>query len=86
MRIPLFTYFSDNYIAKHPQVYQALQEHRQTYWTNDLAYELVCGILDVESNHYHAENSLAAKDYKFTRDMLLTNLGTTHIKDDLTEE
>lgn len=85
LRIPLFTYFSDNYIQHHPQVYETLKKHRQTYWTNDLAYELVCGILDVESNHYHPENSLAAEDYQFTREMLLTNLGETYIKDDLTE-
>ena len=82
VRIPLFTYFSDEYIANHPQVYSALKANQDKYWTNDLAYELICGILDIKSNHYDEANSLASTQYKYTRDMLLTDLGRLHIIDD----
>ena len=82
MRIPLFTYFSDEYIESHPQVYSALKSNQDKYWTNDLAYELICGILDIKSNHYDEANSLASTQYKYTRDMLLTDLGRLHIIDD----
>lgn len=82
VRIPLFTYFSDEYIKNHPQVYSALKSNQDKYWTNDLAYELICGILDIKSNHYDEANSLASTQYKYTRDLLLTDLGRLHIIDD----
>lgn len=82
VRIPLITYFSDEYIKNHQQVYDALQANKEKYWTNDLAYELICGILDIESNHYDESNSLASAKYKYTRDMLLTELGEMHISED----
>lgn len=82
VRIPFFTYFSDEYIAKHPEVYSTLQANREKYWTNDLGYELLCGILDIKSNHYDESNSLASSQYKYTRDMLLTDLGKRHISED----
>ena len=83
VRIPLFTYFSDEYITSHPQVYSALKANQDKYWTNDLAYELICGILDIKSNHYDEANSLASTQYKYTKDMLMTDLGKLHIIDDI---
>lgn len=82
VRIPLFIYFADEYISTHPQVYSVLKANRETYWTNDLAYELICGILDIKSNHYDEANSLASTQYKYSLSMLKTNLGELWIKDD----
>lgn len=82
VRIPLFTYFSDEYIKNHQQVYNTLQTNKDKYWTNDLAYELICGILDIRSNHYDETNSLTSDKFKYTRDMLLTDLGRLHISED----
>lgn len=83
VRIPLFTYLADEYISTHPEVYSALKANRDKYWTNDLAYELICGILDIKSNHYDESNSLASTQYKYTKDMLMTDLGNLHIIDDI---
>ncbi len=83
VRIPLFTYLADDYISNHPQVYSALKSNQDKYWTNDLAYDLICGILDIKSNHYDETNSLASTQYKYTKDMLMTNLGKLHIIDDI---
>lgn len=82
VRIPLFIYFADEYISTHSQVYSALKANREKYWTNDLAYELICGILDIKSNHYDEANSLASTQYKYSLSMLKTNLGELWIKDD----
>ena len=82
VRIPLFTYLADEYIALHPQVYNALSANQGKYWTNDLGYELICGLLDIQSNHYDEANSLTSTKFKYTRDMLLTDLGRLHISDD----
>lgn len=79
VRVPLFTYFSDEYISKNPSVYDTLQKKQQEYWTNDLAYELVCGILNIQSNKFDEANCLASPNYKYKRGDLLTNNGSMHI-------
>lgn len=83
VRIPLFTYLSDEYIATNPDIYANLQKNQNKYWTNDLAYELICGILNIKSNHYDEANSLTSSKYKYTREMLKTNLGQLNISDDI---
>lgn len=80
-RIPVFVYMSDSYIAGHPDRYRALMDNRSKSFTNDLAYDLMCGIFDIESNHFDPTQSLAYDCYRFTRDMLLTYLGTRHISE-----
>lgn len=82
LRIPLFVYLTDSYKNAHASVYNALKINQQKYWTNDLAYELICGILDVESNHFVKTNSLTSCDYAFTKDTLTSIEGQISIKDD----
>ncbi|WP_298564151.1 phosphoethanolamine transferase [uncultured Phascolarctobacterium sp.] len=85
VRIPMFAWFSDEYIEKNTSVYQTLANHQNYYFTNDLAYELMCSIFNIKSNHFDETNSLASPQYKFTRDMLTTDLGKMYIKDDTTK-
>ena len=82
VRIPFFTYFSDEYIEKNPEVYNALKANKDKYWTNDLAYELMCSVFNISSNRFKEENSIASKKYKFKKEDLRTNLGETPITDD----
>lgn len=82
VRIPFFTYFSDEYIEKNPEVYNALKANKDKYWTNDLAYELMCSIFNISSNRFKEENSIASKKYKFKKEDLRTNLGATSLADD----
>lgn len=82
VRIPMFIYLADEYIAKYPDTYSALKNNKDKYFTNDLAYELMCGIFNIKSNHYDETNSIASSKYKYTRDMLKTDIGNKWIKDD----
>lgn len=82
VRIPFFAYFSDEYIEKNPEVYNALKANKDKYWTNDLAYELMCSVFNISSNRFKEENSIASKKYKFKKEDLRTNLGETPITDD----
>ena len=82
LRIPLFINFSDEYIACHPDRVEALKANEEAYFTNDLVYELMCGIFDIESNHFDEYSSLASRKYRFTRDDLLTYEGKARIADD----
>lgn len=81
-RIPLMIWLNDEYIQKHPHRVQALQTNKQCYWTNDLAYELMCGIFDIESNKFNESNSLASSTYRFTREDLVSMDGQIKIKND----
>lgn len=82
VRIPMFLYLSDEYIAKNKQIVQNINNNSNKYFTNDLIYEFICGILNIKSNHYDETNSIASEKYKYTKEMLKTNLGELWIKDD----
>lgn len=69
-RIPLMTWLSDEYIVTHPERVAALKANSEKFWTNDLFYEFMCGIFDVESDHFKKKNSLAHTDYCHTRESL----------------
>lgn len=69
-------------MACHPDRIEALKANKDAFFTNDLAYELMCGIFDVESNHFDESSSLASKTYRYTRDDLTTYEGKARIADD----
>ena len=81
-RIPLVVWLGDEYIAQKPHRFKALQDNRLSYWTNDLLYELMCGLMDAHSNHFHEKNSLTSSMYQFTRETLTAMNGKVRIADD----
>lgn len=81
-RIPLFVYLSPEYQALYPQTASALKHNQDKYFTNDLIYDMVCGLLNIKSNRYDESQSIASEKYKFTRETLKTNLGATPLTDD----
>lgn len=85
LRIPLIIYLSDEYEQLFPQTTLVLKEHEDQYFTNDLMYELIGGILQIKSNHLDEKNDLSSKEFQFTRDTLKTDLGRKNIKDDYNE-
>lgn len=80
--IPMFVYLSDEYQALHPLRAEALRTNRNRYFTNDLAYELMCGLFDIESNHFDEANSLASMSYKYSAKDLLTSEGRVRLTED----
>lgn len=85
-RIPLFVWLSDSYAKQHAERTQALKANHDKYFTNDLAYELVCGIFDIRSNHFDDKSSLTSNDYRFQRKDLLTYEGKVRIEDDTQDD
>lgn len=81
-RIPMFVYLSPEYQSLYPQTTAALKHNEAKYFTNDLVYDMVCGLLNIQSNRYDETQSIASDKYKFTRETLKTNLGTTPLTDD----
>ena len=85
-RIPLFVYVSDEYQQLHSSRVEALKKNHLKYFTNDLIYELMCGIFDIRSNHFDESACLASNQYKYTRDTLFTYEGRIPIADDKGEK
>ena len=85
VRIPMFIYLSDNYQKKYPDISIALRQHEQYFWTNDLIYDLMCGIVNVESPNYDITQSLTSIKYRFSRDNLTTLLGQLPLSADKTD-
>ena len=82
VRIPMWIYLSDEYRQVFPETTAALEANKDKYFTNDLAYDLLCGLLNIKSDHYDPSQSLASTTYRFTRDMLLTDEGRVRVEDD----
>ncbi|WP_238390199.1 phosphoethanolamine transferase [Veillonella sp. R32] len=85
-RIPLIIYLSDEYQSLYPETTEALRAHKNQYFTNDLLYELVGGVLNITSNHLEQENNFASSEYKYTRDTLKTDLGRKGLNEDISED
>lgn len=86
LRIPMFLYLSPEYKTLYPETAATLRSHADSYFTNDLIYEIVAGILNIKSNHYDETNSLASPRYKYTRETLTTRLGQNSLAEDVDEE
>lgn len=82
VRIPMFVYLGDEYQHCHPEPTAALRQNSRRYSTNDLMYDMMCGLIDIESPAYDPTSSLADRRYRFTRDMLFTFDGSIRIADD----
>lgn len=82
LSIPMFLYLSPEYMAAYPATAQALRSHVNSYFTNDLIYDTVSGLLQAKSDHYKQENSLTSSSYKWNKNNLTTNLGKTPLTAD----
>ena|GEM_PF-37926 len=82
LRIPMFCYLSDNYIERNPRVEQAVKDHQDSFFTNDLEYEFICGILNMQSPNYDEAYSLSSPKWSLQREDLVTRFGKVSLLDD----
>lgn len=85
VRIPFFIYLSNEYIEKNSDIYNNLKTNQNKFFTNDLIYDFMCGIFNIQSNHYDEQDSLTSLNYKYTLQNLKTDLGKINISDDITK-
>ncbi len=86
VRIPMFIYISPKYQSAEPNVLATLKSHEQYYFTNDMIYDTVAGILCAPSNCYDATQDLASPLYRFKREDLTTMLGQHSLIEDRDED
>lgn len=83
VRIPMFIYLSPEYRAAMPRRTATLTGRRDAYFTNDMMYDTVCGLLGAPNNRYDPRQDFSASTYGFTRETLTTMFGTHALTEDV---
>ena len=83
VRIPMFIYLSPEYRAAMPRRTATLTGRRDAYFTNDMMYDTVCGLLGAPNNRYDPRQDFSAPTYGFTRETLTTMFGTHALTEDV---
>ena len=82
VRIPMFIYLSDAYRAALPGRTRAIHYHRSRYFTNDMLYDTVSGLLNAPSSRYMEGQDITSPTYAHSRADLTTMLGQQLIVSD----
>ncbi|WP_026767609.1 phosphoethanolamine transferase [Selenomonas ruminantium] len=82
VRIPFWVYISPQYQETMPRHTAALYEHQHRYFTNDMLYDTICGLLNAPSSRYNPEQDFASFTYSFNRETLTTMLGQHKLTED----
>lgn len=83
VRIPLWAAFSDGFIQSAPDTARALRENVGKFFTNDMLFDLACGILDIKDQpYYDKRNDPSSSSYSRTIEDLTTVSGKFKIADD----
>ena len=82
LRIPMFCYLSEGYQKRNPDVVKAIKDNKDKYFTNDLEYEFICGVLNMESPNYDPTMSIASSKWSMERKDLKTRFGKTSLMED----
>jgi len=82
VRIPMFIYLGDEYLKNNKGKAEVLMGRRDTFFTNDMMYNTLSGIINAESNYYISNEDLTNPAYNFTADTLWTFGNTIKVSED----
>lgn len=83
VRIPLLIKVSDSYAADHRQVTRELRRHHESVWSNDLLYELMCGLMGIRGMpQYEPRFDLSSPSYRMTEKNVTTMHGQYPVRQD----
>ena len=75
VRIPMWIYLSPSYQSALPGRTATLRSHESRYFTNDMLYDTVSGLLNAPSSRYLEAQDLTSPGYAHSRADLTTMLG-----------
>jgi heptose-I-phosphate ethanolaminephosphotransferase len=78
--IPLYLFASQDFRNHHPETWNTLSRHRDSYFTNDLLYDLMCSLMDIRTTHYEAKNDITSPEYDDTPTRFRTEHGKRKIE------
>ena len=82
VRIPVMIYTSPEYRKNNPELCTALYQHKENFFTNDMMYNTICGMLKAKSNFYDAREDLSTLDFAYHKDDLYTFCKKAKVIDD----
>jgi len=81
-RIPLWVYLSPTYRQAYPETANVLLTHKNEYFTNDLLYDMLVGLMHAPSANYDEGRDFSSLKYRFNVNNLTTMLGTEPLTKD----
>jgi heptose-I-phosphate ethanolaminephosphotransferase len=82
VRIPMWIYLSREYQERFTDVSQSLKNHENDVFTNDLLFDVLCGIMHTPNSSYTEHYDLSSSLYDLTSDAAVTLHGREKIKKD----
>lgn len=80
--IPFYMAFSSTYENAYPDTFEILQKHKAYYFTNDLIFNTLMGIMHIQANDfYEPENDLTSPAYDNNQSRFMTLYGKKKIID-----
>lgn len=80
--IPFYMAFSQEYQEEYPLIFENLKKHSSDYFTNDLIFNTVLGVMNLHLNGmYESQNDLTNSDYDNNKDRFMTLYGKKKIID-----
>ena len=80
--IPFYMAFSPTYEKAYPDTFEILQKHKTYYFTNDLIFNTLMGIMHIQANDcYEPENDLTSPAYDDNQSRFMTLYGKKKIID-----
>ena len=80
--IPFWIYLSPQYRATYPQTATTLTNHEQQYFTNDLLYDTLVGLMHAPNSRYDKSRDFSNDAYRFNLHNLTTLLGEQPLTND----
>ena len=79
--IPMYLYVSDSYKKDNINIFNNLYKNKDSYFTNDLLFNLILGILNIKiSDIYEKDNDITGTNYNNNFNRFKTLHGKKNIK------
>ena len=78
IQIPLIAWFSKEYKQRYPQKYNTFISNKEKLFSNDLIYDTVLGLANIQTKHYTSIYDLSSQKYRLEPHNALTLHGKRH--------
>ncbi len=79
VKIPVYMCFSEKYKKNYPKIIQNLVRNREKYFSNDMVYDTLIGLMNIKCQHYNPKQDLSSSEYGFNKNTLRTMYGKVKI-------
>lgn len=79
IEIPFFIYFSDNFIMQNGDIFANLKANENSFFTNDLIFDMMSGILGLKSKIYEPRNDISNALYDYNKSRFKTMNATKNL-------